>query len=100
MPRQTSIAVGLATILLTNVLAAGERSNYVIEMEIEAALDRQREKLMGRPGAVGVGLGHRDGKPAIVLMVEKATPEALAGLPNEIEGYPLVVEVVGKITAY
>ncbi len=100
MPRHTSIAVALATMFLTNVLVAGERDEYVSDMEIEGALDRQREVLMGRPGAVGVGIGLSDGKPAIVFMVEKATPEALAGLPDEIEGYPLVVEEVGIITAY
>lgn len=100
MPRQTGIAIGLVTMLLTNVLVAGDRDEYVSDMEIEGALDRQREALMGRPGAVGVGIGLRDGKPAIVFMVEKATPEALAGLPREIEGYTLVVEEVGKVTAY
>ncbi len=69
-------------------------------MEIEQVLERQREALMRRPGAVGVGIGEHDGVMAIVLMVETKTPETVAGLPRKIDGHPLVVQEVGKAAAY
>ncbi len=83
-------------------LAAGQSGDgYDMETEgIRQVLERQREALMRRSGAVGVGIGQRDGKPAIVFMVKKKTPETLANLPREIEGYPLLIEEVGEVVAY
>ncbi len=83
-------------------MAAGQ-SGGGDNMETEAirqVLARQRDVLMRRPGAVGVGIGQRDGKPAIVFMVKKKTSETLADLPREIEGYALLVEEVGEVVAY
>lgn len=81
-------------------LAGEAQSDYVIGMKIEETLKRTRETLMERPGVAGVGVGLREGKPVIVLMLERDSPEVTAGLPEEIEGHRVVVEVVGEITAY
>ena len=83
-------------------MAAGQSGNGG-DMQTEAikqVLARQREALMRRPGAVGVGIGQRDGKPVIVFMVKEKTPETLADLPRQIEGYALLIEAVGEVTAY
>ncbi len=94
------LAVGVAVLLFASSLAADGQFEVADDMAIENVLERQREALMSRPEAVGVGIGERAGKPVIVLMVKRKTPEALAGLPAEIDGHPLIVEEVGEITAY
>ncbi len=94
------LAVGVAVLLFASSLAADGQFEATDDMAIEKVLERQREALMLRPEAVGVGIGERAGKPVIVFMVNRKTPEALAGLPAEIDGHPLIVEEVGEITAY
>ncbi len=94
------LAAGVAVLLFAGSLAADGQLEVTDDMAIEKVLERQREALMHRPEAVGVGIGERAGKPAIVLMIKRKTPEALAGLPAEIDGHPLIVEEVGEVTAY
>ncbi len=97
------LALGVAVLPLAGWPMAAGQSGDGYDMEtagIRQVLARQREALMRRPGAVGVGIGQRDGKPAIVFMLKKKTPETLANLPREIEGYPLLIEEVGEVVAY
>ncbi len=90
----------MVALTATSPLADEDHSKEAQEMEIKEVLDRQRELLMSRPNAVGVGIGLHDGKPAIVFMIDEETPEALSGLPREIEGFPVIVETVGEIKAF
>ncbi len=99
-PSYAWAAAGAAVVLFASYAVADSHFDDTRDMTIEQVLERQREALMRRPGAVGVGLGLQDGKPAIVFMVDQKTPETLAGLPHDIDGHPLVVEEVGEITAY
>ena len=90
----------LASFMMASAVADGSEAKGLSAMAIEEVLDKQREALMRRPHAVGVGIGLKNGKPAIVLMLDQASPHALQGLPKEIGGYPLVVEAVREIRAY
>lgn len=69
-------------------------------MNIEQVFNDHQDELVAMPGVSGIGIGSKDGKPAIVVMVEKLTPALTANLPRSLEGYPLVVEQSGKIVAY
>lgn len=91
---------GAMVFLFSGFVAADNHLDDTRDMTIEMTLERQREMLMRRPGAVGVGIGMHDGKSVIVFMIDQKTPETLAGLPREFDGHPLVVEEVGEITAY
>jgi hypothetical protein len=63
---------------------------------LSAVLERHRGELMQRPGVVGVyESAHEDGAPAITVML--ADSAAAAGLPRELEGYPVDIEVSGPI---
>jgi len=102
-PWYACLALVMAILAPAGWHLAAAQSSVGHDMESEAigqVLARHREALMRRSGAVGVGVGQRDGKPAIVFMVVKKTPEALADLPREIEGYPLLIEEVGEVVAY
>jgi len=62
-------------------------------------LGAHREALMGRRGVVMVGETlDALGRPAILIGVK--TARDLASLPSEVEGIPVVVQVIGEVDAY
>jgi hypothetical protein len=57
-------------------------------------------ELMAIPGVVGTAESRTsDGRPCILVMLGKASPELRAKLPSELEGWPVVVEVTGEFHA-
>lgn len=68
-------------------------------MGIDDVLARHQESLIAVPGVVGVGVTERGGQPAVLVMLSRVTPESKA-LPEEIEGYPVLIEVTGEIGAF
>lgn len=69
-------------------------------MNIEQVLDRHHDRLMAVPGVTGLGIGDKDGKPAIVIMVRELTSDLKARLPEALEGHSVVVEQSGEIVAF
>jgi hypothetical protein len=69
-------------------------------MTVDEALERSTDRLMSLPGVMGVGVGERDGSPAVVIFVGEVTPEVKGKLPDTLDGYPVVVERSGEITAF
>ncbi len=55
--------------------------------------------LMTIPGVVGTYQGERAGRPAIVVMVERSTPELERAVPPVLEGWPVAIEVTGPLRA-
>ena len=72
---------------------------YDGRMAIDEALARHERSLMSVPGVVGVGVADRSGRPVILVMLTHVTPEAKA-LPEQLDGYPISVEVTGEATAF
>jgi hypothetical protein len=54
---------------------------------------------MRMPGVTGAGETQKDGKPAIVIIVDTMTESLSAQLPRNVEGYPVVFKESGKIQA-
>ena len=69
-------------------------------MELEEALERHAGSLMGVPGVVAVGETEVDGRPAVMVMLADDSPEVRAALPDNVAGYPVVIDVTGEITAF
>lgn len=69
-------------------------------MDIEQAFDRHRDAVMAIAGVTGTGIGERDGQPVIVVMVREARNLAGLGIPKVLEGYRVVVDESGDITAF
>jgi hypothetical protein len=65
---------------------------------ISNALRQHRQALLSRPGVTGVAIGKSPiGDPAIVVyLLDKSNR---AGLPRTLDGFPVVVQVTGPITA-
>jgi hypothetical protein len=71
-------------------------------MNIENAIAKHRDALMRLPNVVGVGIGEKQGRPVIkVLVTRKVTAAKLpphALIPAQIEGYETDVEPIGDPT--
>lgn len=67
------------------------------EDEIRDLKAKYAAELMARPGVHGVGV-ERDGEGGYVLTVHLASadPALVAGLPAELEGYPVCYSVSGS----
>jgi hypothetical protein len=51
-------------------------------------------ELLNRPGVVGVGVEHDDaGEPILVIHVQSDDPQVRAGLPAQIDEYPVKIVV-------
>lgn len=69
-------------------------------MSIEQVFNQHHDRLMSIPGVTGIGLGEKDGRPAIVILVIKLTPSLRERLPETLDGHPVVVEESGEIAAF
>jgi len=57
-------------------------------------------ELMQTPGVVGTAESRlEDGRPCILVMVVRLTPELRARLPRQLEGWPVRIEETGEIHA-
>ena len=63
--------------------------------DVKAQYEAQMLQL---PGVVSVGIGQNDdGKPAIIVGLEHPNPATESQLPRQLEGYPVVLLIVGQI---
>ncbi len=60
---------------------------------------RHEARLLGVKGVVGVGVGLRDGRECITVLVRERHPALQREIPAELEGFPTYVEVVGDVRA-
>ena len=58
-------------------------------------LAAHRDRLLSLPGVVGIGRGEQDGQPCVLVFVEYP-----AGLPAELEGYPVSAAESGPVDAF
>jgi hypothetical protein len=61
---------------------------------------RHEEHLLSMPGVVSVGIGMSpEGKPEIVVGMDRERPETAMQIPGELEGFRTRVEIAGAIRA-
>ena len=93
----------VATLLVAGVLASctarhdGEDTRAVTSKTIEAVLAAHTDSLMALPGVVGTAIGLCDGAPCIRVFLADSGAAARRRIPEELEGYPVKVEVTGPI---
>jgi hypothetical protein len=67
---------------------------------IEEVKKKYTQTLLAKPGVISVGIGKDpDGIPVIIVGLERPQPETQKKLPKTLEGYPLQIEIIGKIKA-
>ena len=64
---------------------------------VERAQARVTRQVIDLEGVTGTAMGLCNGKPCIKIYVDKSSAELQARLPRSEAGYPVVVEVTGKI---
>ena len=71
-------------------------------MELEAAIKRAERELMSKANVSGVGIGERDGKPAIQVFVTRKLPKSdlRAGdiVPETFAGFATRVVEIGEVS--
>ncbi len=67
---------------------------------IEEALDRVTRRVIGMKGVAGTAIGMRRGRPCIKIYVERDDPGLLSRLPRRAGGFPVDVEVTGRVRRF
>ena len=66
--------------------------------DLATVLKAHAESLMKLKGVVGVYAGLKDDSvPCIKVMIEKNDPALIKRIPQTLEGFPVEVEVTGRI---
>lgn len=72
-------------------------------MSIEEIKQQHENQLLELPNVVGVGIGEKDGKPAIKVFVNQKVPadslQPAEIIPKRLELYDVDVEVIGNVVA-
>ncbi len=76
-----------------------EGEEQVSAKTIVEVLKEHTEELMSMPGVVGIGQGLCNGKPCIKVLVIEKTPELAQKIPDNLEGYQVMIEETGEIRA-
>ncbi len=66
---------------------------------IEQVLKSHTKKLMAIKGVQGTGQGLCDGEPCIKVFVSRMTDDLKEKIPDELEEYPVRIEVTGGFHA-
>ncbi|MCY4573230.1 MAG: hypothetical protein OXF01_10570 [Gemmatimonadetes bacterium] len=67
---------------------------------IDTAHDRVTRRVIGMKGVSGTAIGSRGGKPCIKVYLEKDDPRLRSRLPRRAGGFPVDVEVTGKVRRF
>jgi len=101
MKKRWSIYAVLAAAIISIVLMGGciKRRDYqhtraLQGRSVEQVFDNHRDKLLSIPGVAGAGIARLDGKPSIVVMVLRRTPELDPLIPDELDGYSVIIEII------
>ncbi len=68
--------------------------------EIKDVKARNAARLLKLPDVVSVGIGRdENGRPAIIVGLERPNPQTESQLPSQLEGYAVRVQIVGRVKA-
>ena len=66
--------------------------------DINEVIKVYADSLMATPGVVGLYHGlDEEGRSCLKVMVKEKTPEITKRIPEQIEGFPVVIEETGEI---
>jgi len=72
----------------------------IMTPSIQEVKKKHEARLMSLPGVVSVGIG-RDpqGNPAMIVGLDSPRPETQAQIPPRLDGYPLLIQILGPLKA-
>jgi hypothetical protein len=97
--RGALMACGLPVLALLGCADGGGAGDEPVPtMTAAQVVAAHDDSLLALPGVVGVYEGRNDaGVTVIRVMLAEATPEAERQIPKQLEGYPVEVEITGRI---
>jgi hypothetical protein len=67
---------------------------------IQEIKKQHENRFLEMPGVVSVGIGRDpNGNQAIIVGLERPNPETEAKIPAMVEGFPVVIQIVGSLKA-
>ena len=67
---------------------------------IQEVKDKHVNRILSLPGVVSVGVGRNpDGEPAIIVGLDSTSMDTARQLPKVLDGYPVIVQIIGTIEA-
>lgn len=79
----------------------GEQTMPAPTRPLTEVLAAHTPELMAIPGVVGTAESQtKEGRPCILVLLARSTPESRAKLPRQLEGWPVRVEVTGELHAF
>ena len=90
--------IALAIVLITPWLALGD--DLCMSPSIQEVKKQNEGRLLAMPGVVSVGIGlDPNGNQAIIVGLETPNPEIEAKIPEMVEGFPVIVRIIGSLKA-
>ncbi len=88
------------SMLLILAVACRAGEGVAVTESIQQVKTKHESRLMSTPGIVSVGIGQgHNGQSVIVIGVESRDKLDKLTLPEELEGYPVKVQIIGTIRA-
>jgi len=67
--------------------------------KIQSVLAKHEQSLAAIPGVTSVGIGGSPDHPILLVTVERLTDGLRQALPDNLDGFPVTIEVSGAVTA-
>ena len=88
------------SLLVTLAVACGTTEDISVSKSITEVKAKHASRLMAEPGVISVGVGQdADGQAIIIIGVDNKASQSNLTLPQELDGYPVEVQVIGVVRA-
>lgn len=90
----------LGAVLLAGVMACASAQSggpTVATKSIDQVLAAHRDSLMALPGVVGTAIGLYEGERCIKVLLADSGGDTRDRIPSRLEGYRVVIEVIGTV---
>lgn len=94
-----TVILGTAAACAGGGSSNGQKDTGEMTRSIEEVQDAHTPEWMAIRGVVGTGIGLCDEEPCIKVFVARRTEEIEERIPEEVEGYPVRIEVTGEFRA-
>jgi len=90
--------IALILVLIIPLLALGD--NLGMSPSIQEVKKQHEAGFFNLPNVVSVGIGlDANGNQAIIVGLDRPNSETEAKIPAKVEGYPVVIKIIGGIKA-
>ena len=90
--------IALAIVLITPWLALGD--DLGMSPSIQEVKKQHEARFLDMPGVVSVGIGlDPNGNQAIIVGLDASNPEIEANIPEMVEGFPVIIKIIGSLKA-